>query len=104
MDDLIERYRRRAERFELLVSSVPPNRWDDPSPCAAWTARDVVKHIVEMHEAMLRPVGRSLAAPWPAASPLAAFASARDDVLAGLVDPELAAAAVPTPTGSLTYA
>ena len=54
------RYRRRADRFEALVAAVDPDRWDDPSPCAEWRARDVVGHIVDMHGVMLRPAGREL--------------------------------------------
>ena len=38
--------------------AVDPDRWDDPSPCAEWRARDVVGHIVDMHAVMLRPLGR----------------------------------------------
>jgi uncharacterized protein (TIGR03086 family) len=34
-------------RFTELVLGTPPDRWDSPSPVAAWRARDVVGHLVE---------------------------------------------------------
>ena len=30
-----------------VVDLVPPTAWDAPSPCEGWTARDVVRHVVE---------------------------------------------------------
>lgn len=30
-----------------LLAAVPADRWDAPSPCAAWTVREVVGHLVE---------------------------------------------------------
>jgi uncharacterized protein (TIGR03086 family) len=99
------RYRRRAERFEALVAAVDPGRWDDPSPCAGWRARDVVGHIVEMHDVMLRPAGRSLS-PAPAIDddPVAAFRSARADVEALLADADVVSTECDTPAGRMTVA
>src|SRR5438309_807141 len=32
--------------------------WSRPSPCAGWTARDVVEHVIGFHEVLvLRPLG-----------------------------------------------
>jgi len=102
-DDAASRYHRRAARFEALVVAVDPARWDDPSPCADWRARDVVGHLVDMHAAMLRPIGRDLS-PAPSADddPVAAFRAARADVAAVLADPGLAAAECDTPMGPMT--
>ena len=33
--------------FTVLVLGAPPESWDNPSPVAAWRARDVVGHLVE---------------------------------------------------------
>ncbi|GLZ28294.1 hypothetical protein Lesp02_04840 [Lentzea sp. NBRC 105346] len=100
MDQIVERYRRRADAFERKVAAVRPDQWGDPSPCAKWTARDVVDHIVMMHGAMLRPVGRSLS-PAPD-EPLAAYRSARADVEA-VLDSELAGQECETPSGPMTF-
>ncbi|WP_188190765.1 TIGR03086 family metal-binding protein [Nonomuraea sp. SYSU D8015] len=98
-----DRYRRRADAFERKVVSVRPDQWSNPSPCEKWTARDVVRHIVDMHEAMVRPFGRSLSpAPSVDDDPVAAFRAARADVEAILADPSLAGQECDTPTGRMT--
>lgn len=110
LDDLLaadigRRYTRRADRFESLVTGVDPTRWDDPSPCAEWRARDVVGHIVDMHGVMLRPVGRQLSpAPSTDQDPVAAFRAARADIEALLADRGVATSECDTPMGRMTVA
>lgn len=105
MNEIAQRYQRRAAEFGRNVAAVRPDRWEDQSPCEKWTARDVVRHAVDMHHVMLRPVERE---PSPAPSvdedPVAAFAAARADVQALLDDPELARILVDTPGGKVTVA
>jgi uncharacterized protein (TIGR03086 family) len=58
-----------------------------------------------MHGAMLRPLGRSLTdAPAVDVDPLAAFRSARHDLMQVLSDDEVARSDVPTPGGTMTLA
>jgi uncharacterized protein (TIGR03086 family) len=105
MNAIAERYRRHADAFEGKVAAVRPDQWSNPSPCEAWTARDVVDHIVSMHGYMLRPVDRGLSpAPSVKDDPLAAFRSARHDVEAVLDDPELAGVECDTPNGRMPVA
>lgn len=102
MSLIAERYRKHADAFEEKVAAVPPGDWEVPSPCEGWTARDVVRHIIDMHAVMVRPLGRELSpAPSVDTDPLAAYRSARKDVEAVLSDPVLAATEVPTPTGTM---
>ena len=38
--------------FDAVVQRVPADRWDAPSPCEGWCARDVVAHasgVVDAH-------------------------------------------------------
>jgi uncharacterized protein (TIGR03086 family) len=103
MSEIADRYRRRADAFEVKVVSVRPDQWSDPSPCEKWTARDVVRHIIDMHGVILRPFGRSLSpAPSVDDDPVGAFRAARADVEAILDDPSLAAQECDTPTGRMT--
>ena len=99
-DEVAARYRRRADAFEATVAAVPDADWSRPSPCADWDARDVVRHIVDMHAVMLHPYGRS---PRPAPSvdedPLGALRAARADVQAVLDDPVLADQQTQSPAG-----
>ena len=102
-DSIAGRYRLRADAFERKVAAVQPDRWDTPSPCAAWTARDVVGHIVEMHSVMLHPLDRTLSpAPALADDPLGAFKAARADVEALLDDPAQAGLEIDAPMGRMT--
>jgi uncharacterized protein (TIGR03086 family) len=50
---IAERYRARADAFEAKVAAVRADQWDNPSPCAKWTAREVVDHVIDMHGVML---------------------------------------------------
>lgn len=100
MDDLADRFRRRADAFETLVAATPLDRWSSPSPCGEWDARGVVEHVVVMLGVMLRPLGREPgAAPSVADDPLGAFRAARSDVQAIFDDPELAGLIVTSPAG-----
>jgi len=40
------RYRRAADAFGERVAGVAPDRWDAPTPCDGWRARDIVGHLV----------------------------------------------------------
>ncbi len=43
--DTSELYRRANERVGGLVEAVPDDGWDAPTPCAAWSVRDLVNHL-----------------------------------------------------------
>lgn len=91
MNEVADRYRRLADRFTEVVQHVPSDRWSAQSPCADWTARDVVQHVVDVHGMMLKPLDRPLSsAPAAADDPLAAITSATADVQAVLDDDRLA--------------
>src|SRR5215510_4213163 len=91
MTAVADRYRRRADEFERTVEGVRPDQWPDQSPCERWTARDVVYHVVGMHQHVLGAV-----------DPLAAFRAARADAEAVLADASLGAVECDTPTGKMT--
>ncbi|HEY3558198.1 MAG TPA: TIGR03086 family metal-binding protein [Kribbella sp.] len=99
MGEIAERYGRRADAFERKVAAVRPEQWANQSPCAQWTARDVVEHVVTMHAAMLTPVARKLE---PAYDPLTAFQEARAAIEDVLDDPIAALTETATPAGPMT--
>lgn len=103
MTAIADRYRARADAFERKVAAVQPEQWTNQSPCEDWTARDVVGHVVDMHGAMLGPLGRELGpAPAVAADPLGAFRSPRADLEVVLDDPGVAGTVCNTPAGQVT--
>jgi uncharacterized protein (TIGR03086 family) len=105
MTEIADRYRRRADDFARKIANVHPDQWSNPSPCAGWTARDVVAHIVDMHGVMQRPLNREpRTAPAVTDDAAGAFAAARADVEAVLDDPDLAHTQCETPSGTMTAA
>jgi uncharacterized protein (TIGR03086 family) len=59
MSNTADRYRRLSDDFVTKVAAVSSEQWAAPSPCDEWTARDVVKHIVDVHGLFLGLVGRT---------------------------------------------
>ena len=105
MSDVPGRYRRLAADLTRTVAQVPAERWSSPSPCTEWTARDVVRHLVEVHGTFLGLVGRSLRpAPSVDEDPLAAWTAARDQVQADLDDPARAEESFDGYSGRTTFA
>lgn len=89
MTDISDRYRRLAAAFTRTIEAVPARRWNDPSPCRDWTARQVLEHVTETQHNAAGYVGLSL----PEADtedPVAAWATARDNLQALLDDPDTA--------------
>src|SRR5919112_438598 len=43
--DLNTLYHRTVEGWADRVNAVRPEQWDDPTPCRAWTVRDLVNHV-----------------------------------------------------------
>jgi uncharacterized protein (TIGR03086 family) len=90
---IADRYRRVAGQFTEVVAAVPPDAWSNPSPCAGWDARAVVRHNVDMSAFILSLIDRTLPADAPSVDddPLRAWRAARDTVQAALDDPAVTA-------------
>lgn len=81
-------YRRLAAGLTARVDAVPADRWENPSPCEGWTARDVLAHIVDTQAQMVGVVGLSIPdGPSVTADPAGAWRHTRDAVQAILDDP-----------------
>ncbi|MGI5241472.1 TIGR03086 family metal-binding protein [Dactylosporangium sp. CA-139066] len=108
--DVADGYRAVSDGFLARVRAVPPQRWDAPSPCPGWNARDVVAHLINGHRGILFLAGGPPPAPAdgvgtgpmagappvePGADLAAAFTRVRDDMLAMLADPARRAIRMP---------
>jgi len=73
-----------------VVEAVQPDDWNAPSPCEGWTARDVVRHIVETQREMLNGHGVDLGnAPDLEADTAGAWRDHTNRVLEALADATL---------------
>ncbi|HEX4252050.1 MAG TPA: TIGR03086 family metal-binding protein [Pseudonocardia sp.] len=45
-EQLLDAHGRAMADFDRLVRTVPADRWDSPTPCAEWSVRDLVEHLV----------------------------------------------------------
>src|SRR5918998_6322840 len=50
MTEISQRYARLADAFAAKIAAVPDDRWACPPPCEGWTARDVVRHVIDSQE------------------------------------------------------
>lgn len=96
LDDLLaiagtpaERFSRVAGRFADRVDEVPPHAWSNPSPCAGWTARDVVEHLLDWVPSVIGKSGIEFP-PLPADEPAVAWAALSATLQAALDDPDIA--------------
>ena len=92
MRDPAEEHRRVAHAFTETVEATEPAAWDRPAPPEGWTARDVVRHLLEWFPAFLRgATGITLpAGPSVDDDPAGAWRVQRDAVQTLLDDPEVA--------------
>ena len=93
--------------MDLVVRQVPDDAWDRPSPCAGWSGRDVLGHVLATHHFYVSCIeGRPppmdpMTDPGRHAGdrPAAAWATARDAVLEALDRPGVIESVVHAPDG-----
>lgn len=100
MSEIASRYRNVAEQMTRRVTAVPDDAWDKPSPCEGWTARDIVRHLVDTGSFFLGRAGGALdSAPSVDDDPVGAWVVVRDAIQAALDDPAVAEQEYDTPMG-----
>jgi uncharacterized protein (TIGR03086 family) len=84
-----EEWREIGGGFSARVDGASPDAWDDPAPVEGWTARDVVRHLVEWFPGFLEAgSGVRLEVPTPVDDdPVAAWHELERGVRALLDDP-----------------
>lgn len=106
MDELATRTRTLADDLTRRVEAVPADAWDRPAPCEGWTARDVVRHLVEWMPAFFLAGWDADVPTIPSVDedPVAAWAALRGALLVALEDPAVGHVARDTPMGHVTMA
>jgi uncharacterized protein (TIGR03086 family) len=100
MSSGVDRYRTALRGFGETVRRARPDRWDRPSPCPGWTARDVLDHVIGAQGALLGMLGDDRPLPAPT-DPVLAWAAVEDRVLAAIAAPDLPQRRIGTPAGDL---
>lgn len=119
LSEQADRFRRAADGFQCRIDATPPHLWDAPSPCAGWSARDLVVHVINearriaatvrgveaepVHGVSVADMG-SLPVMSADADPAAAWKQVSADLTAAIDDPACRAAQLPTPVGPLAFA
>ncbi len=60
MNPTATQYARADRALHALLDRVPAPAWTSPSPCAGWTARDVVRHLIDTQRELLTSHGADL--------------------------------------------
>lgn len=91
-DSTAERFRRVAGGFTDRAAAMSPDDWERPAPCAGWTARDVVDHLVTWVPSVIGKSGIDFPdGPSAGTDPYAAWRNLADTLQAALDDPAVAA-------------
>ena len=95
MSDNSEKYRRAVADLSAVVNAVPADKWSASSPCAGWTARHVVGHVIGgFHRVSAIETGTSFEPDDPVIAvgddPPTAYVEARDRALGVLTEDNLA--------------
>ena len=85
MNQTATRFADRAEQFTQILEG-SAGRWDAPSPCDGWTARDVVAHVLETQRDFLGQQGLDLGAAPDLADPHQAWRAHADQVVTLLAE------------------
>ncbi len=105
MEEITERYTRIANQFTDRARQVPPDSWNDDSPCPGWTARDVVGHLTEWIPGFFGAHGVAFGAiPSVDDDPVAAWIAVHDALSAALDDPSQSARTIESPFGPQSLA
>lgn len=54
--DVQAKYQQVSQGFDAAVRVAAPDKWQAPSPCEGWAARDVVAHVVAGHRGVIAAV------------------------------------------------
>ena len=105
MSDIAERYERVTAQFTERVRAVPPNAWNNPSPCEGWRARDIVGHLTAWIPGFFGSQGVEFpAVPSVEEDPVGAWETVQGTISRALADPTMVAKPIETPFATQSLA
>ena len=88
MSEVSERYGRVADGFGARLGKVTTEQWQSSTPCAEWTVRELVAHVIGTHRRVLAALDGSSPEEVDGPADLAAeWSSASEAVGSALADP-----------------
>lgn len=104
MTETADRFATAAAGFSRTVAAVPADAWNNPSPCAGWNARDVVRHLLEWVPSFYSSNANLAFPSGPSVDddPAAAWATMRDVIQNVLADPEVSSREFDSRAGKMT--
>ena len=92
MDTPARQFQTASRSLTCVLDGVPSDRWTRPSPCPGWSARDVVRHLVDTQRDFLTGHGADLGAvPDVDADPAVAWRDHAKRVAEAIADDDLVA-------------
>jgi uncharacterized protein (TIGR03086 family) len=102
--EVANRYSTIASGFSARVEAAAGDGWPSPTPCAEWTTRDIVEHVIGVHRRVLGYLpGAEADAPGPDEDLVAAWNADTAALQAALRDPALAHNVITTPFGEMPF-
>ncbi|QQS01871.1 MAG: TIGR03086 family protein [Austwickia sp.] len=95
-------YDRCQAPFMAVVDALAPTDWSRPSPCAGWTAADVLAHVIDTQRDVMMRAGHDLGLPPDLADPPIGWRTHAEAVARYLADPVVADQEVPSMGGTST--
>jgi uncharacterized protein (TIGR03086 family) len=102
MSEVVQRYQGLAQQFGARVEATDDDQWTAPAPCDGWTARDVVKHVIEGQKSVITTM--TDAPPRPMADdddPKQAWRTSNDAMSDALAQPGALEKKVKSPMGEM---
>lgn len=82
---VLQRHRRAIAGFDAVIAQA--GDWESASPCEGWTAKDVVKHVTDIHTVMAHRLGEHpVEEGWPGSRDAALRALAHPGALDQVID------------------
>ncbi len=113
-----QHFRTASDGFLARINAVQPGQWQNPTPCPAWTVRDVTVHVINEQRRTLSTVRQrdpqpihgvavanmgQLPTTASGADLTAAWSQIGDELAATIDDPSCLDVKIPTPMGPTPY-
>ena len=87
MDTRITQFLGHVDTFTRRIANLETDRWENPSPCEGWSAKDVLDHVIDTQRDVFSKRGLELG-PRPEGAPHEAWAAHAAAVRSAVTDEE----------------